>query len=130
MTLIKFRKEQKIGIKEFDDQHKDIIDMVNQLYDIKDHEKKEILESFNSLLEKLKYHFNREENFMKEHHVVQYISHKLEHDRALSKFSDYYRGLKSDKSDFDSEILLSLKSWLEPHLLKKDSKLSMFVSQN
>lgn len=130
MTLIKFGKEQKIGIKEFDDQHKDIIDLVNQLYSIKDHEKKEILESLNILLEKLRFHFDREERFMKDHHVVQYISHKLEHDRALAKFADYYRGLKSSKSEFDTEILVSLKNWLENHLVKKDSKLQAFVTHN
>ena len=127
MTLIKFGKEQKIGIKEFDDQHKEIIDSVNLLYDHKDHEKKEILESLNTILEKLKYHFDREESFMKEHHVSQFISHKLEHDRALSRFSEYYRGLKSSKSDFDTEVLFTLKNWLEHHLVKKDSKLQTFV---
>jgi len=130
MTLINFGKEQKIGIKEFDDQHKDIIDVVNRLYDIKNHEKKEILESFNTLLEKMKYHFDREENFMKEHHSVRFISHKLEHDRALSRFSDYYRGLKSSKSEFDTEILVSLKNWLEHHIIKKDSGLQAFIGHN
>lgn len=130
MTFIKFGKDQKIGIKEFDDQHKEIIETVNHLFEIKDHAKKEILESFNSFITQLKEHFISEEAFMKEHKIVQFISHKLEHDRALSKYSDYYQTLKSNDSAFDIEILYSIKNWLENHLVKKDSKLLSLMRKN
>lgn len=123
MTFIKFGKDQKIGIKEFDNQHKEIIDTINHLFKIKDHAKNEILESFNSLITQLKEHFNSEETFMKECKTVHFISHKLEHDRALSKYSDYYRTFKGNDSSFDVEILYSIKNWLENHLIKKDCKL-------
>jgi len=130
MTLIKFGKEQKIGIKKFDDQHKEIIETANHLFDIKDHEKNEILESFDSLISQLKEHFISEETFMKEHKIVQFISHKLEHDRALAKYSEYYRTLKLSNAQFDAEILYSLKNWLENHLIKKDSKLLANIGKN
>lgn len=130
MSLLKFGKEQKIGIKLFDDQHKQIIDTANHLFKIKDHKKEEILEYFSSLISQMKTHFESEEAFMKEKKIVQYISHKLEHDRALNKYSDYLQTLKFDRKEFDPEILDSLANWISTHIEKKDSKLKSQINKN
>jgi hemerythrin len=127
---MEFGSEQKIGIKKIDNEHKEIIENVNHLYDIKNHEKHEILQSYDSLLEKLKKHFNSEETFMKEHKSVNYISHKLEHDRAYKKYLSYYLAFKSSKNNFDSEILISMRNWIESHLVKKDMKLTSLLRKN
>jgi len=130
MILMKFDKAQEIGIRQIDIQHKAIIDNVNHIYKIKDKEKSEVVESFNALVEKLKEHFEHEEKLMKENKVVNFISHKLEHDRALSKYSNYFNTFKSSMGKFDPEILFSLKSWLENHLEKKDKKLQEIAISN
>ncbi len=130
MSLMEFGNEQKIGIQKIDNEHKAIIENVNHLYEIKDHEKTEILKSFDSLLEKLKNHFSSEETFMKEHKSINYISHKLEHDRAYKKYLSYYQSFKSSKKNFDTEILLSMRNWIESHLVKKDMKLTSLLSKN
>jgi hemerythrin len=130
MALIKFGKDKKIGIKIFDEQHKEIIQTVNHLFEIKESPKEEVIKSFDKLLVQLKNHFESEEKFMKDKKIIQYISHKLEHDRALQKYSDYFRTLRSSKSKFDPEILISLKNWLDSHLIKKDSKLKSQISHN
>ena len=130
MSLMEFGNKQKIGIQKIDNEHKAIIENVNHLYEIKDHEKTEILKSFDSLLEKLKNHFRSEETFMIEHKSMNYISHKLEHDRAYKKYLNYYQSFKSSKNNFDSEILLSMRNWIESHLVKKDMKLPYLLSKN
>lgn len=130
MSLMEFGNEQKIGIQKIDNEHKAIIENVNHLYEIKDHEKTEILKSFDSLLEKLKNHFSSEETFMIEHKSMNYISHKLEHDRAYKKYLSYYQSFKSSKKNFDTEILLSMRNWIESHLVKKDMKLPSLLSKN
>lgn len=130
MKLMEFGKDHKIGLKKIDEQHADIIDSVNHIYDIKDHEKTEILEAFDQLLSRFKYHFESEENLMKENKVVQFISHKLEHDRALKKYSEYYNTFKSGNDTFDSNILVSIKNWMESHLVKKDMKLQALIKAN
>ena len=78
----------------------------------------------------MKTHFESEETFMKEKKIVQYISHKLEHDRALNKYSDYYHTLKFGKKEFDPEILNSLINWIKAHIEKKDSKLKHHTIKN
>lgn len=130
MSLMEFRSGQITGIQKIDNEHKEIIENVNHLYEIKNHEKQEILKSYDSLLEKLKNHFNSEEKFMMEHKSVNYISHKLEHDRAYNKYLSYYLSFKSSKNSFDSEILLSMRNWIESHLVKKDMKLTTLLRKN
>jgi len=130
MRLMNYGKEQELGIRKLDDQHKEIINTVNHLYEIKDHGKNEILESFNALIGQLKIHFDSEENLMKEKKVIHFISHKLEHDRALSKYADYYNLYKSSKNDFDPDVLVSFKNWIENHMIKKDKKLQELAISN
>ena len=130
MKLMSFGKEQKIGIQKIDTQHKEIVDTINHLYEIKDNDESEILDSFDLLIDQLKNHFESEETLMKDNHVVNYISHKLEHDRALAKYQDYYSSVKSGKEEFNSEIIISVKNWLEAHLLRKDKKLQVLANSN
>ena len=130
MKFMNFEKDQEIGIKKIDIQHKEIINSLNHLYKIKNHKKTEILEYLSRLLGQMKIHFDSEESIMKENKFVNFISHKLEHDRALSKYQNYYNFLKSSKDEFNPDILLSLKHWLESHLEKKDKKLQILGSKN
>ena len=128
MTFIKWEKKFDLGINNFDNQHKEIIHLVNQLYEKKEGTKSEILKLFKSLLSKMDEHFKDEETLMKEKKIVQFISHKLEHDRALQKYSDYYNELSKKNIQLDTEILESIKNWLEVHLEKKDKKLIEYIS--
>lgn len=130
MKLMSFGKEQKIGIKNIDNQHKEIVTTINHLYEIRNEGKAEILKSFDSLIGQLKVHFNSEETLMKENKFLHFISHKLEHDRALDKYQTYYNNIKLGKEEFDSQILLSMKNWFEAHLLKKDKKLQVLAAKN
>lgn len=128
MTFIKWEKKFDLGIDNFDNQHKEIIELVNQLYEKKEGNKSEILKLFKSLLSKMDEHFKDEETLMKEKKIVQFISHKLEHARALQKYSDYYNKLSKKNIKLDTEILESLKNWFEVHLEKKDKKLIEYVT--
>lgn len=130
MKFINFGKDYEIGIRSVDQQHKEIIDTINYLYDIRTHDKKEILEYFNTLVTQLKTHFESEENLMKENKVVHFISHKLEHDRAYSKYADYYNTYKAGNTEFDPEILVSLKNWIQNHMIRKDMKLKALANFN
>ncbi len=130
MEFIKFEKKHILGFKEIDDQHKKIYTTLNEIYKIKNAEKKTIVETFNSLLNQLKKHFETEETLMKENKVVEFISHKLEHERALNKYLEYFDDYKSNVSNLDEEILLSLKNWLNSHFEKKDIKLKYLINKN
>ena len=130
MDFIKFESKHVLGIEEIDNQHKKIYESVNKLFEMQNSTKVEIIDIYQNLLEEFKIHFETEESLMKKNKVVEFISHKLEHDRALQKYSDYLKTLKKANSKLDLEILKSMKNWLENHFEKKDIKLKQFLNLN
>lgn len=130
MDFIKFESKHVLGIEEIDNQHKKIYESVNKLFEMQNSTKVEIIDIYQNLLKEFKIHFETEESLMKKNKVVEFISHKLEHDRALQKYSDYLKTLKKANSKLDLEILKSMKNWLENHFEKKDIKLKQFLNLN
>jgi len=123
MDFIKFEKKHRLGIKEIDDQHKEIYNSLNHLYQIRKNNKKEVLHEFGTLLQIIKDHFEYEENLMLRNKIVEFITHKLEHERFLERFFIFYKYFKENDPFLDEDVLNSLKNWLEIHYEKRDSKL-------
>jgi len=129
MSFIKWSSKDKLGISSIDKQHKEIYEIVNNLHDLKDESKTKISKQYKVLLSKFKEHFETEEDFMKKNNVLSLFSHKLEHERALAKYSTYFEQYQSSKEPFDDEILQSLKTWLVNHAEMKDNKLKQYAKK-
>ncbi len=130
MEFIKFEQKHNLGIKEIDNQHKEIYNSLNHLYEIHQKNKKEVLNEFESLLQLLKIHFQTEENFMKRHKAVEFITHKLEHERFIEKYFIYFKNFKENEPTLDTDVLLSIRNWLDIHFEKRDIKLQALVHNN
>lgn len=123
MSFIEFESRHILGIPEVDNQHKEIYNLVNLLYNSRNKRNDDYLPIFENLLKALKEHFDFEENLIKQQKLKNYISHKLEHDRAYKKYYEAYKGIKSNSKKLDDETLNSIKNWLNAHFEKKDIKL-------
>ncbi len=129
MAFIKWSSKDKLGISSIDKQHKEIYEIVNHLYDLRNENKSKITKEYKVLLSKFKEHFETEEDFMKKHNVISLFSHKLEHQRAFEKYSTYFEQYKVNKDPFDEEIIFSLKNWLLNHAEMKDNKLKQYAKK-
>ena len=129
MSFIKWTSKEKLGISSIDKQHKEIYDIVNALYEIRNGSKTKILKQFNILLLMFEEHFLTEEQFMEKHKVPSLFSHRLEHKRGLDKYTTYYENYKSNNEPFDEEIVYSLKTWLHNHAEMKDNKLKPYANK-
>ena len=128
MKFLEWKEENEISFPEIDKQHKDIYTAINKLYELKNSNKDEILKHYELLLKKFRKHFETEEKFMKERNAIELFSHRLEHERALTKYDKYFNKLKKKNSKFNDEILISLKTWIENHAIFKDNKLKKYVN--
>ena len=129
MSFIKWNKKDILGIPSIDKQHKEIYEIVNNLHDLKDDNKSKISKQYKILLAKFIEHFDTEEDFMKERNIISLFSHKLEHERALEKYTTYFEKYKANKEPFDEDILHSLKTWLVNHAEMKDNKLKQYAKE-
>jgi hemerythrin len=127
MSFIDWSEEENVKIEIIDEQHKNIVSLINELYEIlgssRNFLEKNLLER---LLKNLRVHFDTEEKLMKESKFPNFISHKMEHDRFFNKIQNFYAQYENGDEKLNLELLNSIKRWLFNHLEINDRKCGKF----
>ena len=131
MEKIIWNESYSVGVKEMDEQHKKLIEIINQLIEAQDeavHSEK-ISDILTNMMDYAFYHFKAEENLMREHQYAEYTSHRKTHMGFIRRTAE----LSSEAVDFaehvPSETLLFLKNWLLDHILKTDMQYKDFFKE-
>lgn len=132
MPSIEWSDRFSVGIKEMDQQHKKLIDLINCLHDQKlAHNAQEGLSKiFNELMDYTKTHFKREEELMKLYEYPGYTIHKNEHFDLVQQVLDMRRKYHSSKIDIATDVAILLSDWLAEHILIEDKKYGAYISSN
>jgi hemerythrin-like metal-binding protein len=114
-----------VGIKIIDEQHRDLVETVNKLYDsiYKNSASEEIDDAFKHLMDYAEHHFGTEERFFEEFGYEGKKDHVAEHD----KFREELERLKAQIGKMSNEklaveVLTVLEGWLEIHVKDMDQK--------
>jgi len=132
MDIISWSENLSVGVKQFDDEHKHLIDLVNKLNNalVVGGSVKTMEHILKSLVSYTAVHFKHEEEYMTKYHYPEYLAHKKEHDgltRQVSEFSDRF---KSGKVSFSLELMTFLRDWLANHIMGSDKNYKdFFVSR-
>lgn len=131
MGYISWKDDFSIKNAEIDDQHKELLEIVNQLYEFCDKEYTEKTKSLMyQLLEHTREHFDTEESYMKQLKYPQYISHKLEHDRFYNKVANFSIALEEGNDKLNSDFFKSFQNWFQNHLELNDKKCGEYFNQH
>ncbi len=127
MALIKDFNKYKLGIELVDKHHKNLIDIVNDLFDaLTRGAKTEVIEYFISRLKVYSLaHFKSEEEFMMKHRYPDLLSHKIIHKKFIDKVDEF--SVKIGKESIGKELITFLVTWLIDHILKEDKKYADFI---
>lgn len=122
--MIKWLESYNTGIKEIDNQHKGIVDILNRLYNaFIDKEANNILnEILDNLLQYADYHFKTEEKYF---HVFKYEEkeeHIKEHKDFVIDIKQFYCDFKTGKAAVTYKIMTFLGDWLLKHINGSDQK--------
>lgn len=124
MSLIKWDNSYSVGVREMDDQHLVLIDLINTFYDRIG--KGERRENFAKLLDGLKeyaqMHFIVEEDYMILFGFDGYHEHKLEHEKFLCRLEEFELKLTRGELILSHDILSFLSLWLVDHMKGVDKK--------
>jgi hemerythrin len=130
MALINWSPTLSVGVKEIDDQHKKLVDYVNELNDAMHAGKgKDALGKV--LAELVSYtisHFAMEERLMGQYHYDNAVNHKAEHAKLVKEVGDFKKKFDAGNAMISVEIMNFLRDWLANHIMKTDKKLGQALN--
>lgn len=135
--IIKWKPEFSCYDKTIDEQHKKMIDMINEmnelsLYDDHIDRYDNIVEIFSSLKDYAVYHFGHEEKMFEEHDYdsfntkIQILEHKSFVNKVIA--INLY-DLDENQNETISDVLDFLSKWLEHHILDVDIRFGKFLKE-
>jgi len=131
MAFFEWKDSYSVGVKEMDNQHKVLIDLINQLHTAMSSGKGSTVSGpiITEMVRYTKFHFGAEEQLMTKHGYPGLLSQKAEHLKFTNQAIDYQNQLNSGAVSLSISILNFLKDWLTTHILGTDQKYSDFFNK-
>lgn len=121
----------ELGIPEIDLQHKKLISISNDLYDVAtkggDNLKLNMSKVLKSLTDYTVYHFSSEEKFQAKYGYAGVSMHKLAHDQFVSEVQNQIAQLDSGSQEDALRFYDYIANWILTHIAKADKIWANFV---
>jgi len=131
-VLFPWSSDLSVGVAEIDNQHKKLVDMINELNDAMHRgEGKEVLgRILNGLVAYTGSHFKTEESYFVRFGYPEAAQHKQTHADFVAKVSDFSKSFASGKLNVSVEVMAFLRDWLKGHIKGTDKKYAPLFQQN
>jgi hemerythrin-like metal-binding protein len=129
MALLTWQDKYSVGIRQIDDQHKQLITMINDLNDamLAGKGKEVLMQVLNKLATYCVSHFAVEEKLFDTHAYPETADHKEKHHKMTAKVKALMGEVQSGKSTISIEVMNFLKNWLDKHIMETDMKYSPYL---
>lgn len=131
MALMEWSDDLDVGVEDMNDQHKQILKYMNELYDLAETDKdfKNAENLISKLGEVTVKHFREEEVFMEQTDYKAFDAHKQIHEDLLKKFTGHVDRMGA-KGELDHEFFSFLKLWLSAHIKGLDKRYGENANKN
>lgn len=131
MGKIQWNSELAMGVKEIDDQHKQLIKYANMLIEAVETGQSRM--SLEWILKQLRdytvHHFNTEEAYMKSINYPKLGEQMQDHARLKKDVKNFQRDIYEQRIPSPDEILAFMRGWLLEHILTHDRALARFIKE-
>ncbi|MCD4812164.1 bacteriohemerythrin [bacterium] len=131
MSIIEWDPKMSVGVREIDDQHKQIIKLINNLDSAFQSGKgrQEVKKVMGFLDKYIIDHFAYEEIFMEKYNYPEYAEVKQEHDGFIREFTESKNeyGNTKDTHNFINKLREILVPWLTNHIAQTDMKMAQYL---
>ena len=131
MELITWDHKYDTGIEVLDNQHKQLIEMTNELYNACMKGDKLLSDLFKEtmhhMVEYVHFHFSAELKFMKSINYPGYHDHKLMHDKLIKDILAAAKDAKDDKKFVPNNFVRILRDWIIGHIAVYDKDYALYV---
>ena len=121
-TPIEWQEEYSVGVKELDDQHQNLLNIINSLL-LEKQEKitgDKLSDTISSMIHHAYVHFATEERYMEQVNFPDLKQHVLEHVSFILKTLELSLKVKEGTINNQLELLNYLKEWYASHVLGAD----------
>ncbi|MEO5345295.1 MAG: bacteriohemerythrin [Magnetococcus sp. YQC-9] len=129
--LIRWRDGLSVGVDIFDMDHKNLIELINQLHAAMEQNQgtRRLQAILDDLINYATTHFSREERLLKEHDYPGLDGQKQQHTKFLHYIREQHVALgHGDSFALAAELLKFLKDWLLHHILQHDMGYKAFLA--
>jgi len=132
MTLIKWSGDLSVKVAEIDEQHKNLINLINSLHEamLARKGKEALADTLDQLAAYTVYHFSTEEKYMRQYNYIGLATHKREHDAFVTKIDSFITDFHSNKLGLSIEMVSFLRDWVSTHIRGTDKKYSETFNKN
>ncbi len=130
MAFIEWTKEYSVGVQEIDEQHKQLVQLTNELYTaiVGNYDDIGLRKTFQGLIDYVKVHFSHEEGMMAKVNYPGLEPHQAKHRELVTRIVNYFKEYQAkmasgaDSKHLSKEVLMFLRDWLFHHILETDMK--------
>jgi hemerythrin len=132
VVLIDWNDSFSVKVAEIDQQHKTLVDLLNELYDaMKIGKGRDVVGKIvENLLDYATTHFSLEERYFVRFDYPDQQSHVAEHADFIRKAQDFKTDLERGNRTLSVEVLRFLSDWLKRHILGADMEYSQFFYEH
>jgi hemerythrin len=125
MAIIQWQEAFDTNIKPIDEQHKKLVQILNDVDASKTQESKTIIRALEKLFEYIDYHFSFEEALMKKANFSGYARHKGLHDEMTKIVQEYRENIHTEKAIDAHKLISFLVDWLIVHIMQEDKSFAL-----
>lgn len=130
----KWEDNLMVGVEQIDDEHKELIEQANKLFDTlgrPEESTKEIMATVDFLEQYVVKHFRSEERLQKKYHYPELDSHHKIHEDFKAAIGELKSDIKVNGLSTKKKIEVNkmLIEWLNHHIGIEDKKLGKYINQ-
>jgi hemerythrin len=132
MSFMEWTDTYSVGVAIFDDEHKKLIAIINQLHDaIRAGADRQALQNVtDSLVEYTLMHFRHEEMYFDDWAYPSAAEHIAIHAKLRQQVFDYRKQIQDrDSRELAEELAVFLRHWLADHIMVEDRKYGDFLGK-
>jgi hemerythrin len=125
MSLLQWKPEYSVGIQSMDDEHREMIDLINTTYEKLDSDASadQVEEHLGEILSTISMHFALEERIMRNAGYGEFQAHKDDHEVLLDRLRDLMDDFFDDPASGANRLGLGLSNWFAEHFSTFDARL-------
>jgi hemerythrin len=125
MGMLKWKTEYSVGIASIDDEHREMIELINDAYAKLDGAQDEAAIEYclEKIYSTISLHFALEERIMRDRNYDEYDDHKEDHEELLDEIRDLMDGFAADPKGGSRLLQARLSGWFGKHFAGFDARL-------